>query len=222
MNIALIFAGISFGHKSHRDFYHCFPNIDRNLIQPLQNKHSVYKYVATYENDRMEEVTGLLNPKRLVSLPFEGSKQNPTRSAAVALTGDDDRIDFYIMSRFDVHYNKSLENFNLNWDKFNFVSREGNGYWESQQFVGDTFYAWPKRLHRQVMEGFAELGKFDPNHMHNFYSILSPIMGQENIHFMSEEPQLSGHLLTSICTRDYTDRLRGKIPINEEILARFP
>jgi hypothetical protein len=58
--------------------------------------------------------------------------------------------------------------------------------------------------------------------MHNFYSIIAPIMGAENIHFMSEEPQLSGHLLTSICTRDYTDRLRGKIPINEEILAKFP
>ena len=176
----------------------------------------------TYDNDRMDEVTKLLNPRRIASIPFEGSKQNPTRAAAVALTGDDERIDFYIMSRFDVHYNKCLEDFNLDWDKFNFVSREGNGYWESQQFVGDTFYAWPARLHHQVVQGFMELARFDPNHMHNFYSILAPIMGQENIHFMSEEPQLSGHLLTSICTRDYTDRLRGKIPINEEILARFP
>lgn len=222
MNIALIFAGISFGYKSDRDFYHCFPNIDRNLIRPLQDKHSVSKYVVTYDNDRMEEVTKLLKPKKLISLPFEGSKQNSTRSAAVELTGDDKSIDFYIMSRFDVHYNKSLEDFNLDWDKFNFVSREGNGYWESQQFVGDTFYAWPKRLHQHVLQGFAELAKFDPNHMHNFYSILAPIMGQENIHFMSEEPQLSGHLLTNVCTRDYADRLRGKIPINEEILSRFP
>ena len=169
----------------------------------------------------MEEVTKLLNPKKLVSIPFEGSRKNPTRTTAVRLPGDDD-IDFYIMSRFDVHYNKKLSEFNLDWNKFNFVSREGNGFWESQQFVGDTFYAWPKRLHKQVVDGFNELAKFDPNHMHNFYSILVPIMGQENIHFMCEEHQLSGHLLTSICTRDYTDRLRGKIPINEEILARFP
>jgi hypothetical protein len=222
MNIALIFAGISFGHKSERDFNHCFPNIDHNLIQPLKKEHSVYNYVMTYDNDRMDEVTKLLNPKRLASIPFEGSKQNPTRVAAVKITEDDDRIDFYIMSRFDVHYNKPLKDFNLDWDKFNIVSREGNGHWENQQFVGDTFYAWPKRLHKQVVKGFDELVNFDPNHMHNFYSILAPIMGAENIHFMSEEPQLSGHLLTSICTRDYTNRLRGKIPINEEILAKFP
>lgn len=221
MKIALIFAGISFGHKSDRDFNHCFPNIERNIIKPLRKmKHKVDSYVMTYDNDRMDEVKKLLKPKRLASIPFEGSKQNPTRAAAVALVEED--VDFYIMSRFDVHYNKSLEDFNLDWDKFNFVSREGNGHWENQQFVGDTFYAWPSRLHEQVIHGYMELSKFDPNHMHNFYSVLAPIMGQENIHFMSDEPQLSGHLLTSICTRDYADRLRGKIPINEEILARFP
>tara|TARA_R110000868_G_C10681490_1_gene747542 strand:+ start:135 stop:800 length:666 start_codon:yes stop_codon:yes gene_type:complete len=221
MNIALIFAGISFGHKSDRDFNHCFPNIDCNLIQPLKEEHSVYNYIVTYENERIDEVTKLLNPKKLVSIPFENSRQNPTRTVAVRLPGDDD-IDFYIMSRFDVHYNKKLSEFNLDWNKFNFSSREGNGFWESQQFVGDTFYAWPKRVHNQVLQGFDDLAKFDPNHMHNFYSILAPIIGQENIHFMSEEHQLSGHLLTNVCTRDYTDRLRGKIPINEEIIARFP
>ena len=58
--------------------------------------------------------------------------------------------------------------------------------------------------------------------MHNFYNIVSSIVGIENTHFMSEEPQLSGHLLTSLCTRDYADRLRNTIPIDPEVLARFP
>lgn len=221
MKIGIIFAGISFGHKSERDFNHCFPNINRNLIQPLRQDHDVKTYVMTYDNERMDEVIKLLNPNKIASIPFEGSRQNPTRAASVALTEGED-LDFFVMSRFDVHYNKELKDFNLDWDKFNIVSREGNGHWERQQFVGDTFYAWPKRLHEHVVQGFKELARHDPNHMHNFYSILAPIMGQENIHFMSEEPQLSGHLLTSICTRDYADRLRGHIPINEEILARFP
>lgn len=220
MKIGLIFAGISFGHKSDRDFSHCFPNINRNLIQPLRDKHEVSTYVTTYDNDRIDEVNQLLTPKKISTLSFEGSKQNPTRAASLALLEGED-IDFYIMSRFDVHYNKSLNDFNLDWDKFNIVSREAGNHWETQRFVGDTFYAWPKRLHEQVLQGFADLAKYDSNHMHNFYSILAPIMGQENIHFMSEYYQLSGHLLTSICTKDYVDRLRGVIPIDEEVLARF-
>ena len=220
MKIGLIFAGITFGHKSERDFSHCFPNINRNLIEPLKSTHEVNTYVYTYDNDRMEEVNNFLNPTRVVSIPFEQGRQNTTRAASVGLTDGED-IDFYIMSRFDVHYNKSLEDFNIDWDKFNFTSREGNGYWERERFVGDTFYAWPRRLHEEVKMGFMELSRFDPNHMHNFYSILSSIMKPEDIHFMSEEPQLSGHLLTSICTRDYATRLRNLIPINEEILERF-
>jgi hypothetical protein len=168
----------------------------------------------------MEEVNNFLNPTRIVSIPFDQGRQNTTRAASVGLTDGED-IDFYIMSRFDVHYNKSLEDFNIDWDKFNFTSREGNGYWERERFVGDTFYAWPRRLHEEVKMGFMELSRFDPNHMHNFYSVLSSIMKPEDIHFMSNEPQLSGHLLTSICTRDYATRLRNLIPINEEILERF-
>lgn len=220
MIVGLIFAGICYGYKSERDFSHCYPNIKANLIDPLNEKHKVINYVMTYEDTRLNEVVDLLNPVKIFSVPFENSRQNSTRAMAIPLVENED-IDFYIMTRFDVHYNKSLKYFNIDWSKFNFTSKEGNGFWESQRFVGDTFYAWPKRLHEKVKEGFIELQKYDPNHMHNFYSILSTIMSPDDIHFMSDEPQLSGHLLTSICTRDYVDRLRGKIPIHQEVLDRF-
>lgn len=220
MKIGIIFAGIAFGHKSDRDFSHCYPNIKKNLIDPLSKDHEVSIYVATYHSERNQEVMDLLQPKKIRFLDFDSSRQNPTRKVAVELLDDED-IDFYIMTRFDVHYNYSWDQFNVDFEKFNIVSREGNGHWERQQFVGDTFYAWPKWLHPHVKQAYNQLMQFDPNHMHNFYSILAPLISQENIHFMSEEHQLSGHLLTSICTRDYVDRLRGTIPINEEILARF-
>jgi len=223
MNIALIFAGISFGHKSDRDFSHCFPNIHHNLIQPLQEEHSVYTYVMTYDNYRMDEVSRLLNPKRLTAIPFESSSgQNPTRKLAIDMLDGEDYIDFYIMSRFDVHYTKHLKDFNIDYNKFNITSPEGDGYWEREKWVGDTFYAWPKRLHEGVKIAYNELMNYHPSHMHNFYNIVSPILGIDDIHFMSTEPQLSGHLLTNICTKDYADRLRNKIPIVPEILSRFP
>lgn len=220
MKIGIIFAGIAFGHKSDRDFQHCYPNIKRNLIDPLTKDHEVSIYVTTYNSDRDQEVIDLLKPKKISFLDFNSSRQNPTRKAAVELTDGED-LDFYIVTRFDVHYNYSWETFNVDFDKFNFTSREGNGYWERERFVGDTFYAWPKRLNDSVKAAFNNLMSCDPNHMHNFYSLMSQVTPQEDIHFMSEEHQLSGHLLTSICTRDYADRLRGIIPVNQEILDRF-
>ena len=221
MKVGLLFAGIAFGHKSDRDFNHCFPNISKNLIEPLKAEHDVEVYCLAYEDPRVGETVALLNPVKFSTLSFEGSRQNTTRKLAVDILDGED-LDFYIMSRFDVHYTKHLKDFNLDYNKFNFTSPEGNGYWDREKWVGDTFYAWPKRLHEEVKIAYNEIMKYDPNHMHNFYNIVSSIIGTENIHFMSTEPQLSGHLLTSICTKDYADRLRNKIPIDPEILLRFP
>lgn len=220
MNVALIFAGISFGYKSDRDFRHCFSNISKNLIEPLKAEHEVKTYLYTYDNEYLEELRATFNAVKLVSIPFEGSKQNPTRKSAFEMVDGED-IDFYIMLRFDLHFNYSLDKFNFNFEKFNFTSREGRGYWDNQKFVGDTLFAWPKRLHENVRQAFIDLQKHDANHMHNFYSVLSNTTGIEDIHFMSEEHQLSGHLLNTICTRDIVSRLRGEVPLHEEVLARF-
>jgi len=221
MKVGLLFAGIAFGHKSDRDFNHCFPNISKNLIEPLKAEHDVAIYGLAYDDPRVDETVALLNPVKFGTLAFEGSRQNSTRKLAVDIL-EGEVLDFYIMSRFDVHYTKHLKDFNIDYNKFNFTSPEGNGYWDREKWVGDTFYAWPKRLHEGVKVAYNELMKHDPNHMHNFYNIVSSIIGTEDIHFMSTEPQLSGHLLTSICTKDYADRLRNKIPIDPEILLRFP
>jgi len=220
MNVALIFAGISFGYKSDRDFRHCFPNISKNLIEPLKAEHVVKTFLYTYNNEHLEALKTTYNAVKLESIPFEGSKQNLTRKSAFEMVDGED-IDFYIMLRFDLHFNYNLNQFNLNFDKFNFTSREGGGYWDNQKFVGDTFYAWPKRLHENVRQAFNDIQRHDPNHMHNFYSVLTRIISTDEIHFMSEEPQLSGHLLSTICTRDIVARLRGVVPLHEEVLTRF-
>ena len=240
MKIGIIFAGISFGYKRDRDFSHCFPNISRNLIEPLQLQHNVSTYVVTYDSDRIDEVIKLLNPKKIATIPYEGNSQNSVRAEAIKLVEGED-IDFYIMCRFDVHYNKSLEDFNIDWNKFNFTSPEPQEFWESERYVSDTFYAWPGRLHKGVVQGFRVLAdvntfapfkvdpqegrmnyRYLPEHMHNFFSILTPLIGLPNIHFMSNEPQVAGHLLLSTCHRVNVDYWlpRGNF-INQEVIDRF-
>lgn len=220
MKVALLFAGISYGYKSDRDFRHCYPNINSTLIEPFKKEHEVFTYLATYQHEFEQQMVEMFQPVKHSMLPWQGGSQLGTRLHSLLMVDRED-IDFFVMSRFDVHYNMSLENFNLDYNKFNIVSREGNGHWERQQFVGDTFFAWPKSMHSKVVEGFHILGRGDRNHQHNTYSVIAPLVGYDNIHFMSEEHQLSGHLLTSICTQDYVSRLRNTIPINKEILSRF-
>lgn len=229
MKIGLLMAGISYGYKSDRDFRHCFPNISKNLIEPLKEFHEVETFISTYEHKYITEMEELYKPVKTRFIPYEGATQLSTRADCLDLVSNLD-IDFYIMTRFDVHFNKPFSQFNLDFNKFNIVSREGNGFWEREKFIGDTFFAWPKFLHAGVLKTFEDLKqvsktgdwRHEGKHNHNFYLLLSPNIGEDNIHFMFNNYQLSGHELTNCCTKDYADRLRGIIPVNEEILARFP
>lgn len=229
MKIGLLMAGISYGYKSDRDFRHCYPNIFKNLIEPLKQNNDVEVFVLTYEHNHMEELIDLYKPVSCKLVPYEGATQLTTRSECIDLVSDYE-LDFYIMTRFDVHFNKQLSEFNLDYEKFNIVAREANGFWEREKFVGDTFFAWPKSLHNGVVKTFQDLKQLSKNgdwrhegkHNHNFYTSLLPNLGEENIHFMFDNYQLSGHELTNCCTKDYADRLRKTITVNEEILSRFP
>ena len=177
----------------------------------------------------MQEMEDLYQPVMTKLVPYEGATQLSTRADCIDLVANSD-ADFFILTRFDLHFNKHLSEFNLDFNKFNIISREGNGFWEREKFIGDTFFAWPKFLHTGVVKTFHDLKRVansgdwrhEGKHNHNFYIFLSPNLGEENIHFMSNNFQLSGHEYTNCCTKDYADRLRGTIPINSEILTRFP
>ena len=229
MKIGLLMAGISFGYKSDRDFRHCFPNISKNLITPLKENHEVEIYFTTYQHEYIKELNELFEPVEVKILPYEGNTQLTTRRENF-LQADKEHLDFFIMSRFDLHFNYTLNNFNLDFNKFNIVSREGNGFWEREKFIGDVLFAWPRSLQSGVRKTFEDLmsvsktgdWRHEGKHNHNFYTVLSPNVGQENIHFMFDNFQLSGHEFASICTEDCSRRLRGQYFVNEEVIARFP
>lgn len=230
MRVGLLLAGISFGYKSDRDFRHCFPNISTNLIEPLKKEHEVVTFITTYEHEHIDTMNELFRSEFYGIVPYDGATQLSTRTACLEMVDQhyDKPIDFYIMTRFDVHFNKPLDEFNLDFDKFNIIAREGDGYWQSSSFVGDTFFAWPRSLHEGVkaafdgLNAFHQTGNYDGFHMHNLYWFVRDAIGDHNVHFMFDNYQLSGHELTNCCTKDYADRLRHKIDINKEILERFP
>lgn len=229
MKIGLLMAGISYGYKSDRDFRHCFPNIKKNIIEPLEEKHDVEVYITTYEHEHMERLGVLFNPKDIKVIPYESNTQLTTRRECF-LQSDLEHLDFFILTRFDLHFNTNINACNLDYEKFNIVSREGNGFWQQENFIGDVFFAWPRSLHNGVRKTFEDLillsksgdWRHEGKHNHNFYTVLKPNLGPENIHFMYNNFQLSSHEFASICTEDCSKRLRGQYFVNEEVLSRFP
>lgn len=224
MNIGVLVCGISYGIQKDRDFFHCYPNILKNIIEPLRNRgDDVQTYLCTYDNPKMDELEILYGAKKSVVLDFEGSKQLVTRFEGLKLLQEED-LDFIIMCRFDVHYNMSILDTNIDFDKFNIVSREGNGYWNRERWTGDTFYAFNTKFYDGFYNSFLDLLNlnYDRQHMHNLYPYLVNHIGEENVNFMFDNEQLSGHEFNSICTKYYVDMHRNNFKINDEVLERFP
>jgi hypothetical protein len=220
MKIGICLSGISYGYKDDRNFDHCYPSFNEKILKPLKHKHEVEVYYTTYDFINSEEkLSNLINAKRKLIIPYDGSNQNNTRVKCLNLVSED--LDFCILTRFDLHYLNDFDNFNLDFEKINITSKEGNGYWAHHNYVGDTFFAWNTKYNEVILKSFEQMSYSNPGHSHNFYTTIRGLVDDEDIHFMSEEEQASGHKFASICQRHFVEANSKNFTIDEEVLKRF-
>ena len=222
MKIGIIFSGIShnvFG--KNRDVLHCYNNINNILISKLKEQHNVNIYITTYNHDNVNKILEVYNPKKFQLLEYNNSNQLNTRISALENVKDENN-DFYILLRFDLHFNIKYENFNLDFNKFNFVCREGNNFWENQKFTSDTFYGFPSEFLIYVIKSFYDL-KTHPylGHTHGLYPELIKYITEDKINFMMDTFQLSGHEFASLCNDSYVLLHKNNFKINEEVLEKW-
>lgn len=220
MKTAILFAGMTYNKDKGTDFRHCFPNIKKYLIDHFSNiSDDVKIHLFTYSTEFDESLT-LFNADTINFLNFEGSDQVKTRKIGLDYIKDKD-FDVVILSRFDLHFNIDFTELNLDLEKINLVSREGDGHWDNMQFTCDTFYIIPKKFINQFISAVDFLDK-NPSRpfcidMHGLYPILLNFVDKDDIHFIMEGVQLSGHLFNSVCRKT---RLFADFFVNKEVLTR--
>jgi hypothetical protein len=124
MKIGLCFFGIMYREyftpndhsaRSDKDFRHCYPNIKKMLIDPfIEQGHEVITYVVTYpiENKEIEkEFFELLQPKKVLYIPFEGSDSFSPKGAAFSLLESEIDLDVVILTRPDLHWSKRVADY---------------------------------------------------------------------------------------------------------------
>lgn len=220
MKVALLIVGMSYEKNKGTDFRHCYHNIKTTLIDYLKKDNTLSIHLCTYQSEFSEELS-IYKYDSLNIVPFENSNQVTTRKLGLKSIKNLD-VDFFILSRFDVHYNLKLCEVNVDYNKVNFVSREGDGYWNSSKFTCDTFYIIPKKFIDAFIFSLEDLENFPTRpfcvDMHGLYPILSSKIGEKNINFMMEgENQLSGNLFNSVCRKT---RLTANFYVSPEVLTR--
>lgn len=210
MKIGFCFYGITYNiqkEKGFKDYRHCWTEIHKMLIQPfIDNGHDAKIYVTTYpfsDNEIEKEFYSTVKPEKVHFCNFENSDPFTCKGTFDAFQNED--LDFIILTRFDIHFHKIIFNENIDYTKFNFLYPETGGFWwDMLRWTTDNLYMWPHHMTSKVHESLHfTYRNLRPNFAdtHALIHKLLLLIGNENIHFISNIPEPSDHSsFYTLCT----------------------
>lgn len=199
MKLGFSFFGIIHGGGgrtgSDRDFRHCWPSLKRDLIDPFVSQgHEAKIYFSGYpfsDDQDEKDFYEMVKPDRVNYSHFASS--DPFTSKFAAFNNFVDDADAIIFTRSDVHFSRIMANENIDFEKFNFLFPE-LGWWESYNFTCDNFYVIPKRYIIATRKAMQETYKWPrPGFVdtHGLYRKLTQYVDKDDIHFISNEHEIS-------------------------------
>lgn len=199
MRLGLVFTGIS--HGLGRNYNHCFPNINSHLIECYKKDHDVKVYVASYAGAG-EDIKNLYKPTLFFFEEYANSHQVLTYIKSMEQLRNQE-LDFIICTRFDIHFNKNINEIGLDYSKFNALFKE-RGWWDSMKFTTDNFFAFPYYMLEKfimVLWGLynnpSRPGQTD---LHQAFYRMQNEVGIENTNIVSNIDELSNYnIFYSLC-----------------------
>jgi hypothetical protein len=189
MKIAINLIGVSLGLRN-RDWNRTKHGIKEKIIDCwVEQGHEVKTYLISNYTD--QDMINFYNPVKYQTTP-----NTLMTKYQIALNQlEDQDIDFIICTRFDIVPFNNVCSWNLNFDKFNFLFREINHFYDGRGYTCDNFYAFPKKFLKSFIQALTH-----PDNppfagmLHNqVYNGLEKIITKDNIHFIQEEEGYSGY-----------------------------
>jgi len=187
MKIGVNLVGIYKGPRN-RNFNITTESIFKNIINCWGEKPKIY--ITTYHSDEDDELIQFYKPEKYQFLSFEDSNQRSTYIKSLEQLKNED-LDFIISTRFDINFFKKLSDFNIDFNKTNFLFKESN---QGQDFTSDVLFCFPMKHLTPfinnlnfIFKNFSAKRRRNPSfnqHMHNMYYFLYKDIGKENINFM--------------------------------------
>lgn len=147
MRLAVLIRGNNF---LEQDRFKC-PMDARNNVRSLLDKligpiraatPDAKIYLATYDSPALAELQEAFEPCELILFPKDGSSQADTYKESLRQIFLKDDYDALVVTRFDLEFKKSFENWNLDIqkDSIYFPWKEYKIYWRDHWRVGDAVH----------------------------------------------------------------------------------
>jgi len=131
-----------------------FKNVNNHKTKLLNHFDDVDIYFNTYESDFHAENIDLLNELKPVNHIFN---KNPKEKISDAIFDVNKMVnpsnyDFIFNMRFDLVFLHDFLDWNLDFNKFNFLFRDHVRPWERDKKVSDLFFAFNSKFHNAFQE----------------------------------------------------------------------
>lgn len=176
MNIGISLVGVSYedgyrnGNYRKVDFSNCSDNIIKNLIKPLKKENNVFVYLTTYPHPFLNNMCEIYQPKKNQILEYTNSRMQTTYEKSMKQIFNED-LDFIISTRFDIQFQKSIDEIEIDYTKMNVLFRE-KGY-RHKNYTCDNFYAFPKTMLPIFTKSIIETLYIDNNGLHYLFNHFS-------------------------------------------------
>jgi hypothetical protein len=218
MKIGIVLTGLVSILKN-RDWKRTKDNIKENLID-CWSTHETKIYLNT--NEITPEILEFYKPEKWTQTYLTLYLKYRTLKS-IELVQEED-LDFIIFTRPDILFLDKVSLFNIDFNKFNFLFREINHFYDGRYFTCDNFYALPFKYldpFRQAINN-PENEAFSGHFHDQIYPGLKKIITEENIHFIQEEEGYSGPAQNKFYLLDRYNNIDGDLgPTSIEKLERL-
>lgn len=179
-----------------------------NKVISCWEGHEVKVYLTT--NNISQELLDFYKPVKYQEVYGDISLKGKYRIGLDLLKDED--LDFIITTRFDIIFFEKISLLNIDYNKFNFLFKEINHWDNGEKYTCDNFYAFPSKYTIPLKNTISSIDtpRLDPD-MHHLYSYLLPTLGENNIHFITEEHSFSGSGLNPFYLLDRYDLVDGDL-----------
>lgn len=188
MKIAINLRGISHGHGRNWNF--CKNSIKENVIDCWAHLYNLY--VTTYNHSEIYDLLEFYNPYKYQILEFN-EKSNQIETFEKSLQIIDNDFDLIIITRFDIDFSTKISKFNINYEKINFLFKEGTDIYLENPFVCDNIFFIPKKFWGAFKKCIYEIEDKNSTHLHFLYIELLKNMPLENFNFIFQNVKSYSH-----------------------------
>jgi len=162
------------------DFFRCYSNMKKNLIDPLGDQFDLKIYLSTYKSDSLNKINSILNPEKVI---LNNLDNHPLQTFINGLEAIVD-VDYVIPYRFDALLHKNYNELDIDYSFVNFPWREAN-HWKTIRGVGDLIFLYPFLFNQKFIISLKSCIKKES--VHRIYDEMKNISDVSKFRFITNE-----------------------------------